>query len=103
MDIIHNTGSKVEEQVERLLPKKLAARRRWKKQSSRESLGSAASSLEQSRGRSSHSRGPHEHEYVDSQRSSESNDASTLSQSRSRDNLDEEDVLETLEEYMLDS
>ncbi|KAK8010641.1 hypothetical protein PG990_009606 [Apiospora arundinis] len=105
MDVIHNTSNKVEQQVERLLPKKLAARRRWKKQASRESLGSAVSgeghSQSQSRGRSPHSREPHE--YGDDQRSIESNDADTLSQSRSRENLDEENVLETLEEYSLDS
>lgn len=93
MDVINSTSHKVEQQVERFLPKKLAARRRWK----RESFGSVASNEEQPRGRNRE-----QPEYADEdQQSSDSHDTGTPSQSR--DNLHEGDVLETLEEYSVDS
>ncbi|KAK7927114.1 hypothetical protein PG985_004112 [Apiospora marii] len=96
MDVINSTSHKVEQKVEKFLPKKLAARRRWK----RESFGSVASNEEQPRGRSPQNR--EQHEYADDdQQSSDSHDTGTPSQSR--DNLDEGDVLETLDEYSLDS
>lgn len=98
MDVINSTSLKVEQQVERFLPKKLAARRRWK----RESFGSVASNDEQPRGRSPHNR--EQHEYADEdQRSSDSLDTGTPSQSRHNLDEDEENVLETLEEYGLAS
>ncbi|KAK7956153.1 uncharacterized protein PG986_005375 [Apiospora aurea] len=105
MDTISSTGQKVEQQVERLLPKKLAARRRWKR-ASRGSFDSAASSAAgneetKSRGRSPHSRGPNEH--ADEDERSNKSHSTTGTPSQSRDDLDEGGVLETPNEHLLDS
>lgn len=56
MDTASISGGSSSSKVGKLLPKKLTAKRRWKKQPSKESLGSTASSEDQTRGRSPHSR-----------------------------------------------